>query len=227
MDEWYKYMDIDKINILIDDIYNSNKLIFPLKENVLNAFTHFTPNELKVVILGQDCYINYIISHNIIIPQANGLSFSVNKEHKIPPSLKNIFKEMEHSINNFKIPKNGDLTYLAKQGILLLNCSLTVENGKSNSHIKLWTDITDNIIKNISNNLNNIVFVLWGNYAKSKIKFINNNKHYIITGVHPSPLSAKPNMKGHISSFFGHDYFNKINDYLIKNNKLPICWNKN
>lgn len=209
----------------IDSFYNSNVSVFPKKEDVLNTFKYFKLKDTKVIILGQDCYINSINKNDEEIPQANGLAFSVNKEHKIPPSLRNIFKEMNETIDNFKIPSDGDLTYLAKQGVLFLNCALTVEKGKSNSHALLWKPITDEIIKYISNNTENVVFILWGNFAKSKKILINSNKHYIIEGKHPSPLSARYNKKGTELSFFGHDYFNRCNEYLKKTNH-KIDWSK-
>lgn len=214
------------INKFINTLYVENSNIFPVKDDVLSAFKYFKLSDTKVVILGQDCYINSIDVNGKEIPQANGLAFSVSKEHKIPPSLKNIYKEMNESIDDFKIPDNGDLTYLAKQGVLLLNCALTVKKGYSNSHAKIWKPITDEIIKYISNNTNNIVFILWGNFAKSKKELIDLNKHFIIEGKHPSPLSARYNKKGTSDSFFGHDYFNSCNKYLSNNNKEPIVWGK-
>ena len=120
----------------IKTFYNSDIKCFPDEKDVLNAFKYFKLQDTNVVILGQDCYINSIKKDGIEIPQANGLAFSVNKEHKIPPSLKNIYKEMAESINDFTIPNDGDLTYLAKQGVLLLNCALTVKKGSSNSYAK-------------------------------------------------------------------------------------------
>lgn len=217
----------EDINTFINNIYKENNNIFPNKEDVLNAFKYFKLKDTKVVILGQDCYINSINVNGKEIPQANGLAFSVNKEHKIPPSLKNIFKEMNETIEMFEIPKNGDLTYLAEQGVLLLNCALTVIKGSSNSHAKMWKPITDEIIKYISNNTNNVVFILWGNFSKSKKDLIDLNKHNIIEGKHPSPLSASYNKKGTELSFFGHDYFNKCNKYLYSKNKGEILWYKN
>ena len=166
---WKNIINISKLNI--NNLYE-NKKTYPLKKDIFNAFKYFEVDDTKVVIIGQDCYINSITLNDTEIPQANGLSFSVNKYHKIPPSLKNIFKEMNESIEKFNYPENGDLTYLAEQGVLLLNCALTVEKGKSNSHAKFWKDITDNLIQNISDKCNNIVFILWGNFAKSKKKFI-------------------------------------------------------
>ena len=235
MDESWKVMfnQIFKENILntpytlkrfLDSFYSGDDICFPKKKDVLNAFKHFKLSDTKVVILGQDCYINSINIEGEEIPQANGLAFSVNKEHKIPPSLRNIFKEMEDTIELFKKPDNGDLTYLAKQGILLLNCALTVKKGSSNSHASLWKPITDRIIKYISDNTENVVFILWGNFAKSKKPLIDIDKHHIIEGKHPSPLSARYNNKGTDLSFFGHNYFNKCNDYLLENKKDIINW---
>lgn len=212
------------INRFINSFYTENNICYPNKKDVLNAFKYFPINNTKVVIIGQDCYINSIDINGKTIPQANGLAFSVSKEHKIPPSLKNIFKEMYETIDDFKIPNNGDLTYLAKQGVLLLNCALTVKKGESNSHAKLWKPITDKIIKYISDNTDNVVFILWGNFAISKNSLIDNNKHHIIEGKHPSPLSSRYNKKGTELSFFGHDYFNKCNKYLIENKKIEINW---
>ena len=223
----FNYICKEDINTFIDSIYEDNINCYPNKEDVLNAFKYFKLKDTKVVILGQDCYINSINIDGKEIPQANGLAFSVNKEHKIPPSLKNIFKEMNETLDIFEIPKNGDLTYLAKQGVLLLNCALTVIKGSSNSHAKMWKPITDEIIKYISNNTNNIVFILWGNFARSKKDLIDVNKHYIIEGKHPSPLSARYNKKGTDLSFFGHNYFNNCNNYLYSKNKGKILWNKN
>lgn len=225
-DSWYCMF---KKCIDTNDIENINTILqgnfYPRKDDIFNAFKHFKFNETKVVILGQDCYINMKNINGTIVPQANGLAFSVSPEHSIPPSLKNIFKEMSETLDDFTIPNNGDLSRWAKEeNILLLNAALTVEPNKSNSHMKYWKDITDNIIEYISNNNSNVIFILWGNFAKSKEKLIDPNKHYIIKGIHPSPLSARYNMKGTDNSFFGHYYFNKVNKYLEKNNKELINW---
>ena len=219
-------MDNTKYKAIKEKIINSENQVYPNVENVFETFKYFNVKELKVVILGQDCYINCIKKNNILIPQANGLAFSVSKEHRIPPSLNNIYKELKESNEDFIMPNHGDLSkWVIQEKILLLNSALTVEHGKSNSHIKLWEPITDNIIKLISEKCNNIVFILWGNFAKSKKKFIDSSKHYIIEGVHPSPLACKYNLKGTSKSFFGHNYFNKANEYLIKNNIEEINWN--
>ena len=187
----------------IKNIFNSNDIIYPPVNLVFNAFNFFPLHETKVVLLGMDPYIRE--------NQAMGLSFSVPIGEKIPPSLKNIFKELK--IN----PTNGDLTMWAKQKVLLLNSSLTVLKGSSGSHIKLWQPFTDYIIQNISDYTKNCVFILLGNHAKKKEKLINKKKHCILTGVHPSPLSAH-------RGFFNSGIFKKCNDYLKKHNKTKIEW---
>lgn len=193
--------------------------IFPEPKLVFNTLKHFELNELKIVLLGQDPYIRYEIHNDKLISQAMGLAFSVSKEiKKIPPSLKNIFKELKNSIKDFKIPDNGDLTRWVKdEKILLLNSGLTVIEGKSNSHQKLWESLTDSIIKYISDNTTNTIFILLGNFAKNKSKLIDLNKHYIIKGVHPSPLSAS-------RGFFGSNIFNKANEILKEEGEEEINW---
>ena len=223
---WHKLIkqNIDKFNIN-HKIDNIKVKIFPNKEHVFETFKYFDIDELKVVIIGQDCYIGSIKKNNIIIPQANGIAFSVTTDHKIPPSLKNIYKELNDTIDSFNIPSHGDLSrWVKEEKILLLNSALTVEENKSGSHMKIWEPFTDMIIQEISLQCNNIVFILWGNHSKSKLHLIDMNKHHVITGVHPSPLSAKPNKKGTDKSFFGHDYFNRTNVYLESKNKTKINW---
>lgn len=184
-DEEYKkcYDNIEKI---IDSQNNDKVNIYPEKSKILKAFEYFDVNECKVVILGQDPYHQK--------DQATGLAFSVNNNIKIPPSLINIFREI---INDKKcarkvFPISGDLTEWAKQGVLLLNTSLTVEESKPNIHSKDWLLFTDFVINWISKNVNNkLVFMLWGSNAKKKKKLIENkNKHLILEANHPSPLSA-------------------------------------
>lgn len=196
-------------------------LTFPLQENIFEAFKYFDVPDLKVVILGQDCYIGYKVVDSIIIPQANGIAFSVNAKTKIPPSLKNIYKECNSAINE---DESFVFERWVKQGVLMLNSALTVFEGQSNSHSKYWQPVTDYIIKEISNQTNGVVFILWGNFAKTKIPLIDKKKHCIIEGVHPSPLSAKPNKSGDITSFFGHNYFNRTNIYLESKGKNKIIW---
>ena len=187
--------------------------IYPPREQVFNAFNNCHFDKLKVVIIGQDPYINP--------GEAMGLSFSVPKGKKIPPSLKNIYLELykDKEVEFSCLPKSGDLSSWAEQGILLLNASLTVRQSKSNSHYKYWQELTDNLIKFISNEKENVIFVLWGNFAKQKKQLINTiNKHHILESAHPSPLSASR------GGWFGNNHFSKINNILKNNNKEIINW---
>lgn len=187
----------------------SSEQIFPPKEEIFRAFSLTPINTVKVVILGQDPYHGQ--------GEANGLAFSVNKDISIPPSLKNIYKELNSDLG-LDIPKHGDLTAWAKQGVLLLNSILTVEKDKPGSHRKIgWEEYTDSLIKGISDRRENVVFILWGKYAESKKILIDESKHLILVSPHPSPFSAR---KG----FFGSKPFSKTNAYLIKNNIEPIDW---
>lgn len=186
--------------------------IYPPKHLIFNAFNYFNINDLKVVIIGQDCY------HGP--EQATGLSFSVPKHIKIPPSLKNIYKELHKDEDiEFLIPTHGDLENWAKQGILLLNCALTVRQKSPLSHMKYWKNFTDCIIKYISENCTNIVFLLWGTFSKSKKKLINLDNHHILEAHHPSPLSANR------GGWFGCKHFSKTNKILDSLNKTVIDWN--
>lgn len=195
---------------LIEKDKNEGKVIFPPKDLIFNSLILAPFNELKVVIVGQDPYHGE--------NEANGLSFSVNEGIKIPPSLRNIYKELETDIIGFEKPNHGNLQNWAMQGVLLLNTSLTVVKDQANSHSKIgWQQFTNKIIETISNYKKNIVFILWGNNAQEKKEFINPNKHLIIQSAHPSPLSAS-------RGFFGSKPFSKANDYLIANNKTPIDW---
>ena len=195
--------DYKFLSILND--YKEN--YYPSKENIFKSFELI--NNIKVLIIGQDPYHKK--------GQANGLSFSVNKDIKIPPSLRNIFKELNQEYGYDK-PKHGDLSSWSKQGVLLLNSILTVEEGKPSSHKKLgWEDFTDNIIRYISDNEENIVFLLWGNFAKSKEILIDENKHHILKSSHPSPFSVN-------RGFLGCGHFKKCNEYLKLKNINPIDW---
>ena len=187
-----------------------NNTCFPFKNNIFSAFNHCSFEKLKVVIIGQDPY------HGI--NQANGLSFSVNPNQKLPPSLKNIFLEINHDLKT-TIRTNGNLEDWASQGVLLLNSILSVESGKPGSHSKIgWETFTDQVIKIISEQKRNIVFMLWGGYAKKKEKLIFDNKHLILKTGHPSPLSAN---RGY---WFGNKHFSKCNSFLVKNNIQAIKW---
>ena len=186
-----------------------NHVVYPDMYDLYNCF-RFTPFEkLRVVLLGQDPY------HNV--GQAHGLCFSVKDGVPNPPSLENIFKELQSDIGCPK-PKNGDLTKWANEGVLLMTTSLTVREHQANSHSKCgWAWFTDSVIKLISEQKQHVVFILWGGNARSKKPLIDSSKHYIIECVHPSPLSA-------YNGFFGSKPFSKTNDYLISNGLPPIDW---
>lgn len=187
------------------------KTIFPPKDYIFNALKLTSYKDTKVVIVGQDPYHG---EH-----QAHGLSFSVQKGVKVPPSLQNIYKELYDDLG-VPIRNDGDLTGWAKQGVLLLNAVLTVEKDKAASHRNWgWELLTDYIIKVLNMKEEPVVFILWGNFAKEKAKLITNPHHYIITSPHPSPFSA-------YSGFFGSKPFSKTNDYLVKNNLKSIDWSK-
>ncbi len=191
---------------------SKNKIIFPPGKEIFNAFNSANFNDVKVVILGQDPY------HGI--GQANGLSFSVNKEVRIPPSLVNIFKELESDLG-IKRPRNGNLKNWSEQGVLLLNSILTVEKGKPGSHANIgWEKFTDQILVRLSSIGKNLVFILWGKKAQEKIKIIKFEDNLILTSSHPSPYSAS---KG----FFGSKPFSKTNNYLILHKIMPIDWDLN
>lgn len=199
--------DLDNILNQLDTLYKT-RTIYPPKQNLFNCFNFFNINKTKVVIVGQDPYYKP--------NQANGLSFSVNDNVELPKSLINIFKELKNDLNITRV--NGNLSDWGKQGVLLLNESLSVEANKPMSHKYLnWWKITDFVIKYLNKNLKHLVYVLWGNQAINKIKLIDTNNNLVLTSSHPSPLSA------HIS-FFGSKPFSKINNYLIKNNIKPIKW---
>ena len=185
------------------------KNIYPPREEIFKALELSSYQDTKVVILGQDPYYNY--------GQAQGLSFSVNNGIKLPPSLRNIYKEMETDIG-IKPVSNGSLISWAKQGVLLLNASLTVEDKKPNSHKSIgWQIFTDKIISILNERREPLVFILWGNFARSKKSLITNKRHLIIESAHPSPLSAR-------HGFFGSKPFSKTNEFLKKNNIKEIDW---
>ena len=205
--EEYNKPYFEKLMNFIEDEY-SKYTIYPDKNNIYNALKLTPPDKVKVVILGQDPYINK--------NQANGLSFSVQPGIAIPPSLRNIFREQRKDLEIIQ-PNSGDLTKWAEQGVLLLNTTLTVRAGLSNSHQgKGWGIFTDSIIKYLGQK-ENIVFMLWGNNAKAKRKLIDGSKNLILEAAHPSPLSAT-------RGFFGCQHFSKANNYLIEHNLSPIDW---
>lgn len=182
--------------------------IYPIQENWFNAL-NTSPEDIKVIILGQDPYFNP--------GQAHGYAFSVQDTTPVPPSLRNIYKEIESDLQITMSRKNGDLTPWVNQGIMLLNSILTVRQGEPSSHKdKGWEIFTDEIIKKLSDNYNDKVFILWGAFAQSKRKLIDESKHLVLTSSHPSPLAAH--------RFWGNKHFSKTNDYLISKKKSPIDW---
>ena len=196
-----------KLGIFVKNEYNK-KEIYPKYNDIFNALRYTDYDDVKVVILGQDPYHGY--------NEAHGLSFSVKKGTPMPPSLQNIFKELENDLNIKKT--DSDLTSWAKQGVFLLNSIMTVEKDKPLSHKdKGWEIFTDNIIKYLNEREKPIVFVLWGSYARSKKVLITNKRHLVLESVHPSPLSA-------YRGFFGSKPFSKINAFLEKNNIEKIEW---
>ena len=206
-DEWSKDYFVRLTNFVRNEY--ATKQIFPPGRQIFAAFNATPFNEVKVVILGQDPY------HDV--GQANGLCFSVNDGIQFPPSLRNIFQEIHNDVGS-PIPQSGDLTRWAKQGVLLLNATLTVEAHKAASHQRQgWEQFTDEVISHLSQHRRNVVFILWGSYAISKRTLINPDKHLILTSVHPSPLSA-------YRGFFGNKHFSKANNYLVEHGKTPITW---
>lgn len=187
----------------------ANRTIYPPGALIFNAFNTTPFENVKVVILGQDPY------HGP--GQAHGLCFSVSNGVPPPPSLVNIFKELQTDVG-VAIPDHGNLTKWAEQGVLLLNASLTVRAAEPMSHSQIgWAEFTDNVIKKISEEKENVVFILWGKFAGAKQVLIDETKHLVLKAAHPSPLSA-------YSGFFGCRHFSKANEYLMKNGKDPVNW---
>ena len=187
----------------------ASQTVYPPGKLIFNAFNQCPFDILKVVILGQDPY------HGP--GQAHGLCFSVNNGVQFPPSLRNIFKELNNDVGK-PVPNSGNLTDWAKQGVLLLNATLTVRAHQAASHQKKgWEEFTDTVIQKINNEKENIVFLLWGNYAMGKRHFINTDKHLVLTSVHPSPLSAS-------RGFFGNKHFSRTNQFLAEKRLGTISW---
>jgi uracil-DNA glycosylase len=227
-----------------EDLYlkeknNKNKIIFPEHENIFSFTKYCLFEDVKVVIIGQDCYHGEYYNEYKYKPQATGLAFSVPINCKIPPSLNNIYINLLKYKNIYKKPKSGNLEFWAYQGVILLNTSLTVEKSKPNSHQHIWNKFTDELIKTISRKKDNIIFVLWGTNAYSKYKIIYNReypiiihasadkiKHRFIISSHPSPLSAY-NKLGCYDSFMETNTFSLINKYLEENKQNKILWQIN
>lgn len=213
---WEDIIDLEKqkdyyknLKEEIDKRYETTT-VFPEKQNIFKAFFLTKLDNLKVVILGQDPYHGF--------GQAQGLAFSTPANIKNPPSMQNILKEIQSDLGKKSICEDGDLTPWAKQGVLLLNTILTVEEAKPKSHHNLgWEVFTDNIIKYISDNCEDTIFILWGSPAISKTKLIDTKKHHILTAPHPSPLSS-------YRGFFGCKHFSQTNNILKSLNKEAIIW---
>ncbi|MBQ5895534.1 MAG: uracil-DNA glycosylase [Bacteroidaceae bacterium] len=198
-----------RLTQFVKEEYNSGTPIYPPARLIFNAFDHCPFDKVKVVILGQDPY------HGA--GQAHGLCFSVNKGVQFPPSLLNIFKEIESDLGT-PIPQDGDLTRWSDQGVLLLNATLTVRAAQAGSHQKRgWEEFTDAAIRELATRRSGIVFILWGSYAQKKGAFIDRNKHLVLTSPHPSPLSA-------YQGFFGNHHFSTANRYLREQGKSEIIW---
>ncbi|GGB53199.1 uracil-DNA glycosylase [Oceanisphaera marina] len=188
----------------------AGKVIYPPAQDMFNAFKHTPLNQVKVVMLGQDPY------HGP--NQAHGLCFSVLPGVKVPPSLRNMYKELTNDIAGFTAPDHGCLTSWAEQGVLMINTVLTVEAGKAHSHAKLgWETFTDKVIQTVNEQCEGVVFLLWGAHAQKKGAAINTERHHIFTAAHPSPLSA-------YRGFFGCQHFSKTNQLLEQQGREPIEW---
>lgn len=184
--------------------------VFPKGADIFNAFNHTPFDQVKVVILGQDPYHGQ--------GQAHGLSFSVQKGIPVPPSLKNMYKELADEYPDFKIPNHGELTSWADQGVLLLNATLTVRAHEAGSHQKRgWEIFTDFVISELSNRRSGIVFLLWGKFAQQKAALIDTKKHFVLAAAHPSPFSA-------YNGFFGCNHFKKANEILVKQGLDEVNW---
>lgn len=200
---------IDLMNS-VDEEY-SNTICYPPKELIFSAFDYCSFENLKVVIIGQDPYHGE--------GEANGLCFSVNDSVKIPPSLKNIFREINIDLDVLLMPTSGNLERWAKQGVLLLNAALTVQKDNPNSHKHLnWNQFTDAVIQLISDKKENVVFLLWGNFAQKKGFKIDKSKHLVLESGHPSPMSANQ------GKWFGNKHFSQTNNYLKIKGKPNIEW---
>ena len=215
-ESWRPYLEAEfektymqELKSFLDSERQAGKVIYPNQDKIFEAFLLTPLGKVKVVILGQDPY------HGA--GQAHGLCFSVQEEIKIPPSLVNIFKEL-HSDLNLPIPQHGLLESWAKQGVLLLNTVLTVEDGKAGSHHqKGWEEFTDKVIEVLNREKENLVFILWGSPAQKKAGGVDEKKHLILKSVHPSPLSV-------YRGFSGSKPFSKTNEYLKKNHLSAIDW---
>ena len=205
--EFDKEYFVRLVNILKEE-KSAGKTIYPRGSHIFNAFNTTPFDNVKVVILGQDPY------HGP--GQAHGLSFSVPDGVSLPPSLQNIYKELQSDLG-IEPKRSGNLEHWARQGVFLLNAVLTVRAGEPTSHSNIgWTTFTDAVIKTISDNKDGVIFMLWGNFARSKKELIDGTRHYILEAAHPSPLAR--------GAFFGCKHFSRCNEILIKAGKAPVKW---
>ncbi|EIG25676.1 uracil-DNA glycosylase [Neisseria sicca] len=217
MQTWHEAIGSEKSESYFQHIIETVKkergmgrIIYPPAEDVFNAFKATEFGNVKVVILGQDPY------HGA--GQAHGLAFSVREGVAVPPSLANIYKELADDIEGFRIPQHGYLQYWAEQGVLLLNTVLTVRAGQAHSHATLgWERFTDEVVNQINQNREHVVFMLWGSHAQKKGAFIDRSRHLVLSAPHPSPLSA-------YRGFFGCKHFSRANAYLQEKGITPIDW---
>ena len=215
--EWQKILDNEIQKQYFTDLIETvtieyqNHTCFPPKKLIFSAFDTCSFNDLKVVIIGQDPYHGE--------GEANGLCFSVNDAVRVPPSLRNIYRELNDDLGTIFMPTSGNLEHWAKQGILLLNATLTVRKDSPNSHKHLsWNIFTDAVIEKIATEKENVVFLLWGNFAHKKGVKIDRAKHLVLESGHPSPMSANQ------GKWFGNKHFSKTNEYLISKGKTIIEW---
>jgi uracil-DNA glycosylase len=214
---WQKFIQLEKqknyyqaLSVFLEKQKALEKEIYPSEALYFNALDLCPLENVKIVILGQDPYHGE--------GQAHGLSFSVPDGVKVPPSLRNIYKELAGSIDGFEVPVSGNLTHWAEQGVLLLNSVLSVEKSNAGSHAKQgWETFTDNVIKQLNESQMDVIFLLWGGYAHKKGLFIDETKHTILKSVHPSPLSA-------YRGFLGCGHFNEVNEILARLDKNKINW---
>ncbi|CAH7362296.1 Uracil-DNA glycosylase [Vibrio chagasii] len=209
-----------------EQIMNISKgeLVFPTTENIFRSMKETPLSETTVVILGQDPYHQYIEDLGVIIPQAMGLAFSVPREIKTPPSLKNIYKELCNSFEDYVTPFHGDISDWSKQGVLLLNTSLTVEYDKPNSHSKTgWKGFTGDIIKALISKKTPVVFLSWGKNAHAVTEQAEGTHHFVIKTSHPSPLGARKS-GADFDSFIGSRCFSKVNKLLTESGQKPVDW---
>ena len=223
---WYKVLKNEfqktywqKLTDFIRQEIKSGKRIFPAPRNIFAGFEMCPLDKLKVVIVGQDPYHSVSRVNGKNVPTAHGLCFSVVKGAKIPPSLQNIYKELKEEFReNFTIPNHGNLEKWAKQGVLLLNTTLTVEAHKPMSHSgRGWEEFTGKVIETISREKTGVIFLLWGRHAQSRKKLIDLEKHFVLEAAHPSPFSAH-------RGFFGCGHFKSVNEILKRQGKTEINW---